>query len=162
MRQKLLRIMLLCCAFCLALLAGCGADTNSAESEDQTKQTRVEIYSAQDDELLTSIENQETIDELLQTYNWDTRNALPDDLVEEYKIVVYQETTLLWGQNPDDEREYELIETITTFQDSEYVKEVIAGDVIKNMDVPEEVLTSYYVMPDEAVKELHLLVREEA
>lgn len=70
-----------------------------------------------------------------------------------------QKTSLLW-QDPAEKRDYELIETIITFQNSSYIKEVISSDVIKGAIIPENIMTFYYIMPDATVKKLHELLSD--
>ncbi|WP_337484981.1 hypothetical protein, partial [Porcipelethomonas sp.] len=70
------------------------------------------------------------------------------------------EKTMLWGQDPDKDREYELIATITTFLDSSYIEEVISSDVVKNMKIPEYAMTFYYIMPDKIMETLHEQLEE--
>ena len=140
------------------LLVGCSH--NVSQQDNEKKQSRIEIYSAQDDVLLQTIEEQETVDKLLDTSSWETLESVSDDLIPEYIWLVYQEKTLLAGQDPSEEREYELIETIITFQDSPYIKQIISSTVIKNMIIPEDVLTLYYSMPDDIQKEFSTLISE--
>lgn len=140
------------------LLVGCSH--NVPQQDNEKKQSRIEIYSAQDDVLLQTIEEQETVNKLLDTSSWETLESVSDDLIPEYIWLVYQEKTLLAGQDPSEEREYELIETIITFQDSPYIKQIISSTVIKNMIIPEDVLTFYYSMPDDIQKEFSTLISE--
>lgn len=140
------------------LLVGCSH--NVSQQDNEKKQSRIEIYSAQDDVLLQTIEEQETVNKLLDTSSWETLESVSDDLIPEYIWLVYQEKTLLAGQDPSEEREYELIETIITFQDSPYIKQIISSTVIKNMIIPEDVLTLYYSMPDDIQKEFSTLISE--
>lgn len=140
------------------LLVGCSH--NVPQQDNEKKQSRIEIYSAQDDVLLQTIEEQETVNKLLDTSSWETLESVSDDLIPEYVWLVYQEKTLLAGQDPSEEREYELIETIITFQDSPYIKQIISSTVIKNMIIPEDVLTFYYSMPDDIQKEFSTLISE--
>lgn len=107
---------------------------------------------------MQSIDNQDTINRLLETEYWEEIDGLPDDLIPEYKLLVYQEKTLLLGQDPNEERDYELIETITTFQNSSYIEEVISSEVVKNSIVPENALAFYYSLPDDIVKQLQELI----
>lgn len=95
------------------LLVGCSH--NVPQQDNEKKQSRIEIYSSQDDVLLQTIEEQETVNKLLDTSSWETLESVSDDLIPEYVWLVYQEKTLLAGQDPSEEREYELIETIITF-----------------------------------------------
>lgn len=140
------------------LFTGCSSNALKNNEDDVKKQSKIEVYSVED-ELLITIDNQDTVNELLETYNWESVENLSNDLIPEYKLAVYQEKTLLFGQDPDKERGYELIETIVTFQNSPYIKEVISSDVIKNMIIPDEALTSYYVMPDEIIGKLHKMLK---
>ena len=140
------------------LLVGCSH--NVPQQDNEKKQSRIEIYSAQDDVLLQTIEEQETVNKLLDTSSWETVESVSDDLIPEYIWLVYQEKTLLAGQDPSEEREYELIETIITFQDSPYIKQIISSTVIKNMTIPEDVLTFCYSMPDDIQKEFSALISE--
>ena len=139
--------------FCLA---GCTLGC-SRNNDDAKKQIRIDIYSPQDEFLLV-IDDQETIHDLLDDKNWTLVDHLPDNLTPEYKLCVYQQKTLLAGQNPDEERDYELIETITTFQDSSYVTEVIAGSVVKNMVLSDSVLTFYYEWTEDTIRQIQTLL----
>ena len=69
-------------------------------------------------------------------------------------MVVYLEKTLLAGQETNEERDYELIETIIIFEDSPYVIEVISSEVVKNMILPSDVLTFYYELPDSTIENI--------
>lgn len=157
---------------CVLLFTGCNSvmsqngDTNSnassatpqGENENLKKQSKIEIYSIQNAKLMQNIDNQDTINRLLEMEHWEEIDGLPDDLIPEYRLLVYQEKTLLLGQDPDEEREYELIETITTFQNSSYIEEVISSEVVKNTKIPENTLTFYYSLPDETVNQLQELI----
>lgn len=157
---------------CVLLFTGCNSvvpqngDTNSisssatpqGENENVKKLSKIEIYSIQSDILMQTIDNQDTINRLLETEYWEEIDGLPDDLIPEYKLLVYQEKTLLLGQDPNEERDYELIETITTFQNSSYIEEVISSKVVKNTIISENALTFYYSLPDDIVKQLQELI----
>ena len=66
--------------------------------------------------------------------------------------------TALYRLDPNEERDYELIETITTFQNSSYIEEVISSEVVKNTIISENALTFYYSLPDDIVKQLQELI----
>ena len=131
---------------CILILTGCG-------NNSQEKLLRMECYSARDGKLITAVEDQETIDRILEFDDGEKIEQLPDGLIPEYKMLIYQETTLLFGQDPDEERDYVLIETLVTYQDSSYISETISGDIVLNI-ISEEQMTFYYVMPDEVRDEL--------
>jgi len=137
----------------LLLLAGCGAN-GPDKGEAAEKKSKMEIYSAQDDTLLNTIDDQEQLKQLLAIDTWKTADKKPEGLTPEYRLCVYQEKTLLAGQSPDDERDYELIETLTTFRDSSYVEAVFSPNVFKNVELAEDYLTFYYLMPEKLAESL--------
>lgn len=126
---------------CVLCLAGCAFQTNGKD-DDVKKKSRIEIFSMQDD-LLSTIDDQDAINNLLDNSDWAEVDKLPEGLMPEYKLLVYQEKTLLAGQDPNEERDHELIETIVLFEDSPYVIEEISSDVIKNTRLPSGALTFF-------------------
>lgn len=144
--MKRIITILIACMFCLA---GCADGTGDGAK----KKSRIEIFSI-DDELLSTIDDEDTINNLLNNNDWSEVNELPEGLTPEYKLLVYQEKTLLAGQDPNEERDYELIETIIIFEDSPYVIEVISSEVVKNMILPSDVLTFYYELPDSTIENI--------
>ena len=135
------------------LLMGC-----SYNEPQEKKQCKIELYSAQDNKLLQTIDNQDTVNKLLNTSDWEVLENISDNLIPEYIMLVYQEKTLLHGQDPNEEKDYELIEKLITYQNSSYIKEIISSAVIKNMIIPENTLTFYYVIPDDIQEDLHELI----
>lgn len=131
----------------------------STQQEHTSKSCKIEVLSAQDDTLLKTIDDQDTISQFIQTDEWNEVDNLTQDLVPEFKLVIYQEKTHLSGQDPNAEREYEIIMRITTFKDSSYVEESISTDVVKNIKIPEEFLKIYYKVPDDIMNELRQLLQ---
>ena len=136
---------------------GCNSSLSQNENENNKKKSKIEIYSVENGEdiFVKSIDNQETINEFLNTENWKSEDNLSEDLIPDYKLFVYQEKTLTLGQDPNEEREYELIETITTFKDSSYIQDVISDNVITTIAVPEDALIFYYSWYDDTMKQFH-------
>lgn len=143
--------------FSLLFVTGCGNPVSQDENSLE-KESRIAIYSAADDVLLKTIEDQDTIIRLLDSGSWTLLERAPDDLIPEYRMLVYQEKTLLAGQSPDEEREYEWIETVTTYANSSCITEQFASSVIQGKILPEDVLTFYYTTPDELQKAVSALV----
>lgn len=142
------------------LCSGCaGAEPSQEPKEESSKLCKIEVLSSEEDTVLTTIEEQEMVEKFIHSDKWEVIEELPGDVIPEYEMIVYQEKTLLQGQDPDEEREYEIIERITTYQDSTYVKESISPDVIKNMNVPAVFLTQYYMVPDEMIDELQTILQ---
>lgn len=140
----------------ILFFAGCAPDMADVR-DGGPKKMRIEIRSMQDD-LLSTIDDQDTILDLLDHTDWSEVDRLPGDLVPEKELLVYQEETLLAGQDPDGERGYELIETVTLFQDRPYVMEAVSGDVVKNMVIPKGLLSFYFELPDSAVEKIRSLL----
>lgn len=153
MKKTMVAIIIL-----VLFLTGCSFNAPQNSNEDMKKQSKIEIYSVQDETLLKTIDDQDTVNNLLETNNWKETEAVSDNLVPEYKLLIYQEKTLLLGQDPAEKRDYELIETIITFQNSPYIKDVISSEVIKGAIIPENIMTFYYIMPDDTIEELHELL----
>jgi len=154
--KKLIGIMMVL----VLLLAGCGSNTSESNQnyQDEKKQSKIEIYSVDKDELLQIIDNQNTVNKLLDMSDWEELDSISANLMPEYLLLVYQEKTLLYGQDPNEERDYELIETVITYEDSSCVTEIISNAIIKNMIIPESALTFHYTMPDDISNSLHELI----
>ena len=148
--MKRIIVILIACMLCLA---GCASQTTHNKDDVVKKKSKIEICSLQDDLLLT-IDDQDTINNLLNDNDWSEVNELPEGLTPENKMLVYQEKTLLAGQDPNEERDYELVETIILFRDSPYVTEVISSNVVKNMIIPSDVLTLYFKLPDSTIEKI--------
>ncbi|TCL45524.1 hypothetical protein [Harryflintia acetispora] len=143
----------------LLLLAGvlvaCTGCAHTAAKEP--KACKVEVYS-DGGELLKTIDDQETVGLLTPTEDWADAEAPQPEPAAQYELVVWQEKTLLAGEDPEGEREYEVILNLTLYQDSPLVKTVISPQAVKNMRLSEEMLTAYYTLPDETLSALRQAV----
>ena len=129
------------------VLVACTGCAHTAAKEP--KACKVEVYS-DGGELLKTIDDQETVGLLTPTEDWaDTEAPQPEPAVQ-YGLVVWQEKTLLAGEDPEGEREYEVILNLTLYQDS--------PQAVKNMRLSEEMLTAYYTLPDETLSALRQAV----
>lgn len=186
MMKKLSVLAMLVLAVCLS--AGCGngqADEQpNAQADNGEKLCKLEIYDAANDKLLTTVEDQKQIDDLLDDVmdDWDEMETESGDEVEpdkdideklkygmfddnpagnaapEYKLVVSQQKTLLAGQDPDEEREYEEILLITTYQSSKYMSVQISDEVLHGVKLPEDLMTFYCEMDDDFAQKLQKLL----
>ena len=135
---------ILCIFLALMLLTACGSHA--------PKKAKTEILFAADGSLLATLDDAETVSMLINTDSWETLEALPDGLTPEYKLLTYQERTLLFGQDPEAERGYDLVVTMITYLDSACVElrfsDGAVGDVFDGVGIPGEILTNYFVMPE--------------
>ena len=144
---------------CVLYFTGCASQTANNKEASIKKRNSIKIYSTQN-ELLSTVNDQDMINDLLNNDDWSEVNNLPDDLTMEYKLLVYQEKTLLAGQDSNEERDYELIETIVLFQDSPYVAEIISSDVVKTT-IPSDALTFYYKLPNSTIESIENLLNSD-
>ena len=145
------------------LLAGCHAaeegSPTSQGQEEAAKACKMEVLSAQDGSLLATVTDQEAIGALAELEEWKEAEKPPEGLSAQYRLFFYQEKTLLLGQDPDAEREYEPILRLTTYQDSPYVELVLSGELIKNIRLPESSLTFCYEASDGFREQLEKLLQ---
>lgn len=140
------------------IFCGCNINVNIEQSDELQKSCKIEIRSFKEHSLIATIDKQEIVNQFLATDDWEAVDGIPKELTPQYRLVVYQEKTLLKGQDPDEEREFEIIERITTYQDSLYMQVSVNPDVIKNSKMPQEFLTFNYLAPDEIMKNLQQFV----
>ena len=109
----------------------------TAEKETETVKRRLEIYSAEDSSIiLATIEEQEFVTKLMDDSGWTDAEKAPEGLEPEYGIVVWQEKKVNYKQPEGTEPEFEIIETITTFKDSDYIEKVYSQNAVKNVMIP--------------------------
>ena len=124
-------------------------ETTAKEAEETVKR-RFEIYSAEDSStILVTIEDQEIVNKLMDDSGWTDVEKAPEGLEPEYGIVVWQEKKVNYKQPEGTEPEFEIIETITTFKDSDYIEKVYSQDAVKNAMLPVSAVGFYYTVPDE-------------
>ena len=98
------------------------------EEEAETVKRRLEIYSAEDSNtILATIEDQEIVNKLMDDSGWTDVEKAPEGL----------------------EPEFEIIETITTFKDSDYIEKVYSQNAVKNIMIPISSVGYYYTVPEE-------------
>lgn len=120
------------------------------EEEAETVKRRLEIYSAEDSNtILATIEDQEIVNKLMDDSGWTDVEKAPEGLEPEYGIVVWQEKKVNYKQPEGTEPEFEIIETITTFKDSDYIEKVYSQNAVKNIMIPISSVGYYYTVPEE-------------
>ena len=122
----------------------------TAEEETETVRRRLEIYSAEDSgTILATIEDQETVNKLMDDSGWTDVEKAPEGLEPEYGIVIWQEKKVNYKLPEGTEPELEIIETITTFKDSDYIEKVYSQNAVKNTMLPVSAVGFYYTVPEE-------------
>ncbi len=141
--------LLLTGALLLLLLAGCGAAATGKRLE---RRLRIEIYAAGGGELLAVVEDGEQAEELVELP--DALTGSTNGLTPAYELRVFQE------KDGAAERDYELIETITTYRNSPCAAASFSEDVIHSAVFPREALNFDYTMPERAVARLEAALEE--
>ncbi len=211
--KKVSIVLMLLLALCLAV--GCADDQNSAQQSGQTadeqnisqpssqtdngkKLCRLEIYSAADNKLLATVDDQRLIDEMLDdalsdVYDIETESGDDfdmddkfdaddkydddkyddqydhdyDDMLKEnpvpnavpqYKLVCSQQKTLLAGEDPAAERDYEEIVVITTYENSRFLQVQLSDEVLHGVQIPADLMTYYCEMDDDFAAALKRIV----
>lgn len=184
--KKLSVLVMLVLAMCLA--AGCGNNQNaeqpSGQADNGEKLCMLEIFDVANDELLTTVDDQRLIEDLLDDVmdDWDEMETESGDEMEadedideklkyamfddnpagnaapEYKLVVSQQKTLLAGQDPNEEREYQEILLITTYQGSKYMAVQVSDQVLHGVKLPDDLMTFYCEMDNDFAQKLQKLL----
>jgi len=140
----------------LCICAGCSAQQEGKYTkEDLNNLAEIKIYSAEDNELIKTIDDEE------QLYQYNQCSAFDDSVTEErqtelkkelegvkeqYDLTSYKYPAARFG-----EKELEENSTITLYEDTNIIKLTISEESIKGFSVPEEFLVFYYEVPEETM-----------
>lgn len=148
--------------FLLCICAGCSAQQGRKyTTEDLDNLAEIRIYSAENDELVKTISDEEQLYKYNQCSLFDDdteehQNELKESLEgkrEQYYLISYKYPVAHFG-----EKELEENTTITLYENTNIVKMVVAGENIKALSISEELLTFYYELSDEEMEFYHSLV----
>lgn len=145
-------------AFCMAagiLLTGCGISSEKTYTREELQSTaKLELYETGSDKLLKTIEDEETLYQYIQAsqfsedaFEAETEKELKEtaeNVGETYYLVVYKYPAAKFG-NKEPEKSYKIV----LYQDVNIAKLAVEGTTVKNIALPEELLTFYYEMSEE-------------
>lgn len=146
----------------LCICTGCSAQQGRKyTTEDLDNLAEIRIYSAENDELVKTISDEEQLYKYNQCSLFDDdteehQNELKESLEgkrEQYYLISYKYPVSHFG-----EKELEENTTITLYENTNIVKMVVAGENIKALSISEELLTFYYELSDEEMEFYHSLV----
>lgn len=158
MRRPFLIIVMFLAFMCFG---GCG---NRQEEEGFQSLSRLEIYEADGETLINTVEDKEKLIQF-QKAGWqqeaDGAEAAgtagpPEGKEPFYSIAVYKPPAALLNN-----RKPEKIYTVTLYRDTNVIRMAAEPDSIKNISVPEEWLTFYYEISQEDMDFLLSLAGEE-
>lgn len=133
---RLLLLLSACMLLGAYMLTGCAGE--------REKLCRIEIHKGDStDVILLEQQSQADTAAFFDEDQWTECELSDENLVPEYRIELYQESTpsVVRRQKEDS---YEKITEYTTYEDSDIVKVTISGELIKNIQISEEYLTLYY------------------
>ena len=149
--------------FILCICAGCSAQQGGKYTiEDLDNLAEIKIYSAENNELVKTISDEE------QLYQYNQYSLFDDSDIEErqdeleknlegakeqYYLISYKYPVARFG-----EKELEENTTITLYENTNIIKMAVAEESIKAFAIPEEFLTFYYELSEEEINFYHSLV----
>lgn len=149
--------------FVLCFCAGCSAGQERKYTlEELDNLAEIKIYSAENNELIKSISDEETLYQYNQCLLLDDsdieerQDELEKDLEgakEQYYLISYKYPVARFG-----EKELEENTTITLYEDTNIIKMTVAEESIKAFSIPEEFLIFYYELSEEEMNFYHSLV----
>lgn len=142
----------ICCAGCST------SQTTDIEQSNNQQYAKVEVYSATDNSLIKTIEDEKLLDEFVTNISIDEKDLseneqAPENAEAKYKYVVYKKPVAVTGSN-----DLEEVMSFTTYTDSNFVLEQVAPDVVKNMPLSKDTLSFGMKLSDEAIDYLNDLV----
>ncbi len=136
------------------VLSGCGTHRDKEYTkEDLGNIAKIEVYSAENDELIKTIDDEESIYQYNKCISFDDSDIeehqeelkeSAEDAKEEYYFVSYKYSAAKFGGE-----ETEKNTTVTIYENSNTVKMTAAEESVKGAFVPQEFLEFYYEVSDE-------------
>lgn len=149
--------------FGLCTLAGCSTQQRGKYTiEDLDNLAEIRIYSAENNELINTISDEEQLYQFIQCLPFDDSDIVErqgelekelEGTTEQYYFISYKYPVARFG-----EKELEENNTITLYEDINIIKMTVAGESIKGFYVPKEFLTFYYEISEEEMNFYRSLV----
>ena len=147
----------------LCICAGCSAQQERKYTlEDLNNLAEIQIRSAEDNEPIKTISDEEQLYQYIQCSLWSDLDVEEQDELkkclegakEQYYLVSYKYPVARFGSN-----ELEKNNTITLYEDTNIIKITAAEESIKAFSFPEEFLTFYYEATEEEMNFYRSLVK---
>lgn len=141
----------------LSICTGCSAGQGEKYTREELDNlAEIRIYSAENNELVKTISDEEQLYQYNQCPFFDDsdlverQDELKKDLEgaeEQYYLTAYKYPAARFGAKEPEENH-----TITLYENSNIIQMTVAEEAIKSFSVPEEFLTFYYEMPEEEME----------
>ena len=142
----------------LCICAGC-----SARQDDLEHPAQIEIYSAENNELIRVIDDEETLYQYNQCAYDDSDSGQHQEELEQSLEGIKEEYNLISYKYPVSHfngHELEKNITITTYENSNIIKMTVDEDSVKGASIPEEFLIFYYEVSDKDMEFYRSLAKE--
>lgn len=163
MNKKSYIIISMLLVFGLCICAGCSTQRGEKYTiEDLDNLAEIKIYSAENNELIKTISDEEQLYQYNQCSLVDDsdmeerQEELEKDLEgaeEQYYLISYKYPVARFG-----EKELEENTTVTLYKNTNIIKMKVQGESIKGFSVPEEFLIFYYEISEEEMNFYRSLV----
>ena len=140
--------------FVLCICAGCSTPQGKKYTlEDLDNLAEIRIYSADNNELIKTIDDEELLYQFNQcslfddsdiTEHQDEMEKDLEETKEQYYLISYKYPVARFGKN-----ELEKNTTITLYENTNIVKMTVSEESIKAFPIPDEFLTFYYEISEE-------------
>ncbi len=156
---------------CMLLVLGLCIFTGCSPRQDKTYTmeeldniAKIEIYSAKNDKLIKTINDENQIyqynhcvfsdDSDTEEYQEDLKKSI-EGADEQYYFISYKYSAAHFSRQKTEKNS-----TITLYENSNIVKMTVSEESVKNISLPEEFLTFYYEISDEDMEFYHSLIEE--
>lgn len=159
------KIILLAAMGLMLSISGCSQNKEVQETEAETQfpqgTYKIQVYSAADSSLLATVEDEATIEKLMEAEDWEQVEEVATNLEQEYGIVIWKEKKINYtpAEGSEPEEEYEIIETYTTFKDSKIVLKEYTDNAVKGIKLPVTSIQYCYNVPDEFFETLQEVLK---
>lgn len=154
------RIITMLCIVLVLCISGCKSDNGQEEQETQPKDQYYTVTSVEDGEVLCTIKDEDkikTIETIISALDVsaDGSTINVSGYTPQYQYICHQEKTQLAGENPDRDKAYEEILSITTYADANVITIEISPEVVKNMMLSEESMSFTHVVSKDTINSLN-------
>jgi len=146
-------------------LAGCSQAEKNTETEPETQYAegtyKIQVYNAEDSTLLATVEDEATIEKLLESEAWERLEEVDPTLKMEYGLVIWKKKEINYtpAEGSEHQDEYEIIETYTTYKDSKVVLKMLDKNAVKGLNLPITDIQYCFNVPDEFFETLQEVLK---
>lgn len=149
----------------LCVFTGCSAQQDKTYTmEDLDNLAKIEIYSAENDELIKTVNDENMLYQYNQCLSFDDSDTEEhqeeleksiEGAKEQYRFISYKYSIARFRS-----QEVEKNTTITLYENSNVIKMTVSEESVKGISIPQEFLIFYFEISDEDMEFYHSIVEE--